>query len=431
MPRSFYLFRRPNGFYYAQITDPSGAVTLWRSTRSKNRDEAAAVVGGWLAGGLPVCGGRTKKRVTAAADYKSVLKFLKEGDIDETQALEIASALKARNLLSFGVSAAKGGGRNLTEFLLEFWDYDNSLYLKDRRAHGKSISRRSCREAVQSVNKYWEPHFHGKTLSDITRAELRDFGLSLRSELASKTVNNVLHWGASALRWAYREKMIPENITEGIGGFTGGEKKRDILTAAEVEKLKDIKHWENKKAYAAFRIAITSALRSGEILALRKEDIGENVIHVRHSYNRVEGLKSPKNGEARTAYLLPDVRKLIMELLKETPDDLAGDKQFVFYSDIDPEKPCADMHLLRHLKKAIKNAGIDITGRRIDFHSCRHYVLTKWADKTGDLRQAAKVGGHKNLKTTAGYADHVDEDEIAAMGKTAENILEFKKEAIA
>jgi integrase len=61
----------------------------------------------------------------------------------------------------------------------------------------------------------------------------------------------------------------------------------------------------------------------------------------------------------------------------------------------------------------------------LDLHSLRHYVATAWANKTGDLRQVAKVTRHKDLKQAARYSDHAFEREVAEMGKTAENILNF------
>ena len=52
MVRNFYLFPRKNGIYYAQITIDSGMV--WKSTKTTNRDTAAAIVGRWLVEGFPV-----------------------------------------------------------------------------------------------------------------------------------------------------------------------------------------------------------------------------------------------------------------------------------------------------------------------------------------------------------------------------------------
>jgi hypothetical protein len=46
--------------------------------------------------------------------------------------------------------------------------------------------------------------------------------------LAGKTVNNIMHIAATALKWAYLEKIIPEDITSGLGGFAGGGKRRGL-----------------------------------------------------------------------------------------------------------------------------------------------------------------------------------------------------------
>lgn len=49
----FYLFTSKSGKYYAQIMDPqTGTVVVTRSTRTKNRDEAAIIAGEWLIRGL-------------------------------------------------------------------------------------------------------------------------------------------------------------------------------------------------------------------------------------------------------------------------------------------------------------------------------------------------------------------------------------------
>jgi integrase len=430
MARHFYLYPRKTGIYYVEFIDISGT-KIWKSTRCKNRDEAAAVVGRWLIEGVPVIKGKTKKPLQAAADFKSAMKFIYDGDIDENQALEIAYALKTRDLLAVGISPSARGKQGFINFLFNFWDYDNSLYLRDKRAHGKDITRRTCIEAKRSIKRNWQPYFGNKSLIEITRNDIRNFGLELRTHLAGKTVNNVIHFGTTALKWAHREKMIPEDITAGIGGFSGGGKKRDILTGAEIEKLKNIKYWDNQKAYVAFMLAITSALRSGEIRALKREDIGENILYVRNGYNSIDGIKAPKNGEERTVYLLPEVRELLINLLHENPCMNEPDKHLIFFGNVDPQRPCGGGFFVKWLKRAIGKAGIDITGRKIDFHSCRHYVITKWADKTGDLRQAARIAGHKDLKQTARYSDHIEEAEIAEMGKRAANILQFRQEGTA
>jgi integrase len=424
MARDYYIFKKKNGFYYVEFWINNSRIV--KSTKTKNRDEAAVIVGRWLTEGIPVYKTKTKKPPEELLDYNAVMRYIEKSDIDAEQAMAIAQALKKRGLLSIGFTAAKHGGQDFIMFLYNFWDYDNSLYLRDKRAHGKSVTRRTCTDVKRIIKRNYEPYFEGKTLADITRNDLRSFGLDLRERLAGKTVNNITHVAITALKWAYLEKLIAEDVTVKIGGFVGGGKKRDTFTIAEIERLKDIQFWENKKAYTAFRLAGTSALRNGECLALRRIDIGENVLHIRHGYNLEDGLKTPKNGQERAAYIFPEVRGLLMDLLAENPHKTAPE-QFVFFSDVNPDVPVHTGLFSKQIKKAIANAGIELAGRKLDFHSLRHYVATQWADKTGNLRQVAKVTGHKNIAQAERYADHENENEIIKLGKKAANILQFKQ----
>jgi len=423
--RRFYLYQRKNGVFYAEFLDlQTGQRVLYRSTGTKIREDALITVGKWLEGGLPSANGR-KRRIKEVADLKTAMSFIKSGVFGEGEAMEMALALKGRGLISLGVTPAGIGNKPLVDFLYEFWNYEKSPYLRDRRAHGKYITKRSCIEAARIIKGDWQPYFKEKTISNLTRNDLREFGIFLRERLTGKTVNNRLNVGTSPLRWAFREKLIPENPAEGLGGFSGGEKTRDILSPEEVEKLKDPRLWENKKAFAAFRLASTSALRSGEVRALRREDIGEGVLHVRHGYNTDDGIKSCKNGKERSVYLLPEVRGLLMDLLEGNPLTDNPDKQFVFFSDHDPGKPCGNLIFVKYLRKAIDAAGIDLGTRRVDFHSLRHFVAKELADATGDLRIVGRITGHLDPRMAERYANHTSDAEMAALGEQAAKILSF------
>jgi len=428
MARDYYLFKKKNGFYYAEFTVNNSRIV--KSTKTKDIVKAGEVIGRWLSDGLPVYRTKIKKQPCELLEFNAVMKYLNENDIDPEQALAIAAALKNRGLLNFKFSAAVHGKKDFIKFLYDFWDYDNSIYLKDKRAHGKSVTRIYTTIARRVIKKNWEPRFNGKTLADITRNDLRDFGIKLRERLVGKTVNNIMLFGVKALRWAYYEKMIPENITENIGGFSGGGKGRDTFTADEIKKLENIKCWDNKMAYTAFILASTSALRRGECLALQRQDIGDNILHIRHGYNHIDGLKAPKNGKERTAYILPGVRGLLLDLLAENPHEKTPE-QFIFYSDFESDKPCNINHFTRYLKRAIEKAEININGRMLDFHSLRHYVAKKWADNNGgDLREVSKVTGHKTISQAEHYARHADEQETIKRGEKAMLFFnDYKKEA--
>ena len=197
MGRGFYLYLK-NGIYLAELIDPiTGLRVAYRSTGTKNRDEAVALVSGWLRDGIP---NRKKGRsrifnkpesqsIEAVTGLAAILKSIeKTADLDETGALEIAKALKKRGLLAIGVSPFTHGGQEFINYLREFWDFDNSPYLEDQRMRGKSITQRTCRGAKNMIEKYWLPHFKNKTLVEVTRADLRKLGRSLRGSLSGKSI---------------------------------------------------------------------------------------------------------------------------------------------------------------------------------------------------------------------------------------------------
>ena len=443
MSRAFYVYIK-NGIYTAEFLDPeTGATICYRDTGTKNRDEAMLIAAGWLRDGIPARKkGRTPKyqksetqTVEAIVGLAAILKYIeKAADIDQSGALQIAQALKKRRLLALGISPATYSSKGFINFLREFWDYDNSPYLEDKRMRGQSLTQRTCRSAKNIIEKYWGPFFKDKTLGDVTRADLRKLGKSLRDELAGKTINNIISIGAKALRWAYIEKMIPEDITLDLGGFSGGGKKRDIFTTEETGKLFDEKNWADKMAYAAALLAVTAGLRNGEIRALRGEDIGDKLysvktesgttkdvymLYVRHGWNYLDGLKSTKNGEEGTVHLLPEIRKLLLDLLEKNPYlDIPKEKRFVFWG-IKRDRPCGAQRLLKGLRSAIEKAEIKIGERKIDLHSFRHENGTVLVNKTKDIRKVSKSLRHKSLKMTEHYTDHVNEEDVAAMGAVA------------
>jgi integrase len=310
------------------------------------------MVAEWLKDGVPTGRKRSPKPVEMAADLPAILKAIKKADLDIEDAMSIVSALRERDLVDFGVTKSGPGREKFIPFLSRFWDLDCSPYLKDKIAHGHKITRKYCREAAQKIERHWKPPFAGLSLNRITRKELRDFSIALHEKgLTSSTINNIMIVGTSALKWAFTERIIPIDPTEGLITFTGEGKSRDIFTEEEIEALFRTK-WQDKRAYVAALVSLTTGIRSGEVRALRRDSIREAVLDVSWSWSDSERLKCPKNGEPRKAPLLPEVKGLLLELLEESLWK-AQENPFVFYSE-NPDKPCSAMLFLRNLRRVIK-----------------------------------------------------------------------------
>jgi len=427
--RRYYLHQR-KGVYYAELVVDGNKLTA-RSTGKTSEDEALLVVSKWLEVGLPVKGGKTRP-VEAVQGLTDILKEVRKSDLDGDAAMKIVDTLKERGLVDVLVFKAGTGTKLFVDFLTEFWDYDVSPYILEKRAHGQTIGKRHCYEMTSRVETYYKDYFAGRTLNSITRADLKEFALSLSEKrkkpegfkgnfvekLSGGYINKILTAALTALKWSYREGLIPADITAGLVRFADVPEKRGILTPEEAEKLFKVQ-WKDKRAYAGNILSLTTGLRSGEILALRRSDSGDKILFVRHSWSTMDGLKSPKNGEARRVPLLPGVREKLLELLAENPHKV--DDPYLFFGQLE-DKPMSAKILLDGLKEACKSIGVDTEARNICFHSWRHYFAARLSDKmTAD--EVSRITGHKSRAVFEEYADHITEENIDKMAAAGAEVF--------
>ena len=166
-------------------------------------------------------------------------------------------------------------------------------------------------------------------------------------------------------------------------------------------------------------LSATTGMRQGEVLAIRGGDIGEGVLNVAHSWSAADGLKSPKNGEARRVPLLPEVREALLVQLAANPHtDIPEAERFVFWG-LAPDKPRYDgSFMLDALHAELETMGIDWRARNIVFHGWRHFYAARMADiEAAD--KVSRITGHKSRAVFDAYADHVTEEAIMDMGKAA------------
>jgi integrase len=422
--RRYYLHTR-HGIFYAELVTPEGRKLTARSTGKNTEDEALLVVADWLKNGVPT--GRKRKPADVIMGLDGIMRAVRKTDIDSDDALRIIRALKERGLVDVPAGRAGTASVLFPDFLAEFWDYAASPYVREKLAHGQSIGKRHCYECNNRVRQHYLPAFQGRPLNSITRQDLKEFSISLKNKgLSASSVNKILVCGTTALSWAFREELISQNPTEGLIRFSGKAKKRGVLTPREAEAVFAVP-WKDKRSYAGNLLSITTGLRSGEVLAVRKSDIGDTALSVRHSWGVLDGLKSPKNGEERKAPLLPEVKAALLELLRENPHEV--DDPFVFYGLLE-DKPMDNKLLIEGLKDACSRAGIDAAARGIVFHSHRHYYAARMADIL-TAEKITRITGHKSRAVFDEYADHLIDENIAEAGSAAarvfSNILPFQK----
>ena len=130
--------------------------------------------------------------------------------------------------------------------------------------------------------------------------KVKQSGKTTNESLSSQTINHILKAGTVSLKWASNNKIIDDNPANGLMKFSGVRKQRGILSDSEVHKLFAIGDWiGNPGNRLGNLLSIQTGLRLGEVVALKVKDLEIDRIHVRHSWNHIDGLKSPKSGEIR------------------------------------------------------------------------------------------------------------------------------------
>ena len=431
MCRNYYLHKR-NGIFYVEFTNPENGKKLSaRSTREKDEFKAQIKAELWQVNGIPTGKAGKPRSIEDAAGIENVIKLIRKSCLNSDDALKIVSTLRTMGLIDIAAVKNTGyGAVYFTQFILTFWNYDESPYIRDKLAHGYRFSRRYAHECLKRVNSELKPFFGDKKLNCVTTHDLKELSnqLAVRG-LATSTINQILLVCQTPLRWAYKEKIIPVDPTVGLTKFSIKNKKRGVLSEMEAKALlfTEKELWKDKRSYVASLIAASTGARQGECLALRRSDVGEHTLNIAHSYSALDGLKCPKNGETRNVPLLPIVREAIMDLLKDNPHNV-GDP-FVFYSLL-PDKPCSSNILLDGLKMAIESVNkkspeidIDIKNRNITFHSWRHFFCSKASEKIAS-EKVSKVSGHLSKAVFEKYADHIEEKNVQEVGDVIAEIFE-------
>lgn len=434
----FYLAKNSSGYYkVCFVNTETGKVTNTKSTHSKNKFEANMIASSWVTKGAP------EKRTSPSrafnlqqADSSSIdLNSVAQRLTREEASLLIDLLNKRFNFVSSAdclntipnnsvnlvpnvqpTKAENVSGSTKPVFLIEtltnFWDFENSEYVKKRIARGYDIKQRNCKEKLGIVKRYWAKYFEAdRTVQSLTSRELDDFLMNLRIEknLSADTVNKTMTAGNMAFEFLIKEGLITSNPLTSVERFKVNAKKRGIPTETEMKKLMELNwDWTDSVNKLAFKVAALFGLRAGEISGLQVCDIDANadLLYIRHSWNDTDKLKDTKNGDDR---IIPIEHGVALELLmnaRRNPD--YSDTSFVFWSPKVAGQPMWPSSFEDDFYIAMQKIGISEEQRKernIVFHSLRHYCATQIAQRAS-LEIAMKILGHRTEEMTRLYSEH-------------------------
>ena len=220
--------------------------------------------------------------------------------------------------------------------------------------------------------------------------DLRLKGTIGRKPVGESTVRKEIFLLSKVLGCAEREQGIPlprGNPVEKIRKPSEGNGRDRRLTASEWKKLEvQLQKSRNPYLYSATQLAIETAMRQGELLALQWKNIDKE--------RGLAFLPETKNGEARAAPLSSRAIAVLNNLTRTTTGVVL---------------PVERLTLYHAFIAACRRAGID----NYTFHDLRHEALSRLAER-GDFSvlELAEVSGHKTLQMLKRYT-HLNAERLA------------------
>lgn len=457
MKLPFSVFKRADRrFYLVKFKNSqTGEYLPPLSTKKETEAEAIQVAFEWLKNGIP-----HRKEVIPFKKY-TLRDLAKETELTKDDAKYICKELQRRGLLKNYVLMESSQAIDFIQFLQNFWNWDSSLYIKERLRKQHAIHQRYTIEMAGVIAKYWVPFFtpKKKVIGEITRHDIEDFVLYLESlkekgekeqaqidlklkedemkekaeivaglrkpkrknasclkrviirfPKSAKRRNTIIQAGTIALGWAFHKELIDRDVTAGIAWYSHKPAERLILTPELAEAVFKVQ-WEDERARLANMLAMVTGMRAGEIQGLQVQDFGKDCLYIRHSWS-INNLKTTKNNETRVVEVpFPGLMYELFELAKSNPHGYSMDS-FVFWAEKSPSKPMEQCIFNKDLKDALIKTGMGKDSANVyTFHGWRHYFTTYMFSKidgAGGINEKLlqQQTGHRHISMLRHYSSH-------------------------
>lgn len=408
----FSLTSRANSpYYYVRFrNERTGQFMAWISTKEKNYSRALRKAWDMY--------NHKSEELEELSFYDTIRKskYTKE---DVQQFLE---DFQRKGFLS-GYVLNDGGILNepALNWLIDFWNPEKSEYLREKKRKGQAVHVKHTENSAQFIKKHWTEILGEKKLGELSRKDIQSqFNRLDTLDLNGNTKNHIIRSVLTPLKWAYNNELLARDISRGWIMYKTVYQRRVILTMEMARNVFRVQ-WDNDMARLASMLAMVTGLRLGEILALTADDIGENFIQVRHSFNKKDGLKCTKNGDERKVYIPFD---FILDQLRNyaAMNPHKNGAGYIFWGLL-PDRPVDQNIFRKFFRRALEKAGMSKEDvKQITFHAWRHFYTTYMADKVNQKALQSQTG-HKTQIMLEHYAAHQTAEEAVLIMDAQEQIF--------
>ncbi|GHU14743.1 tyrosine recombinase XerC [Spirochaetia bacterium] len=307
------------------------------------------------------------------------------------------------------------------EYAVDFWDWEKSAYLKDRRKR-YNLARSYADKNAKLVGHTFVPYFGKMRLDKITPEEVEMWvDYMLDEEYKHTTINGYYGTLLTMITYAAKKKVIPFNPLTGFERLVSDRKKLEIITPEEFKKL-FVNDWKNVWnddliVYMANKMAALTGMRCSEVLGLTGEYVFDNNIFLNAQYDEY-GYRETKT---KVKHHIPLTQGVIDELRRLM--DVNG-KGYLFSLD-GGVTPINRKTMYNGFIKALKNIGFkvdQIRDRGLNLHAWRHFCVTELQKAGLTIQQVMAVTGHKSERMTEIYT-HFDPAQFGKVPQVQESLL--------
>jgi integrase len=218
------------------------------------------------------------------------------------------------------------------------------------------------------------------SMANLSASRIAAFRDERIKEVSGGTVIRELAYLSAIINHARREWGINvPNPVQMVRKPPSPQARSRVLTEEEVTRLLDALEPSGRRSHwtkAAVQLALATAMRRGELLSLRWENVD--------LVGRAAFLPDTKNGDSRTVPLSSAALQVLAALTRHISGVVFPVKAFT---------------LDAAFKRGLKRAGLE----GVRFHDLRRTAITRMAEKLPNVIELAAVSGHKSLMVLRRY----------------------------
>ncbi len=349
-----------------------------------------------------------RKIITSFTDEGDpVFKFLKANNQDEMN-VKIVKAFVESGRIHQICPYIQVDNHSESKILLK--DYAMEWLARKRRL--KETTRMTY---LKYLNQYIIPDLGKLKVADIKDTDVQKM-LDKHDNLARKTLVEMKSTLHQVLKYAVSDEIIRKNPCESVDIVIPSSKvkERKALPLAQFQDI--LSHLQSltgdDRRFLA--LCLFTAMRRGEALGLRWEDISDDKIHIQrnvtHPQRNQPCISTPKTKAGIRSIPLTEPLKHMLQPFEKSGFIVGGESPYSLSS-------------YRAMWKRIRKA-IDMHGATP--HVLRHSYLTYAVGATTDFKTIQGISGHADVFTLVNRYAHPQEDKVVELSNEIADVLTGK-----